>query len=123
MLYMPRLFFYHVSIKKNSEMDGVFQLMERRLLRIIMNPAMISTYFFGFLVAYIYGLVALGTWFYIKMLAVFALTVFHAFLAKTVKDFARGENMHSKRFFKIMNEIPAILIIITVIMVIVKPFE
>jgi len=123
MLYMPRLFVYHVDAKKDSEMDKTFQVMENRLLKFIMNPAMILTYFFGFLTAYVYGMVALGAWFHIKMLVVLILTIFHAFLARSVKAFARGENSYSKRFFKIINEVPAILIIIAVIMVVIKPFE
>lgn len=123
MLYLPRLFVYHTRAEKGSQMDETFKIMEKRLLRIIMTPAMISTYFFGFLVAYIYGFVALGVWFHIKMLAVLGLTIFHGMLAKWVKIFAAGENKRSEKFYRIVNEIPIIFIIIAVIMVIVKPFE
>jgi protoporphyrinogen IX oxidase len=123
MLYMPRLFLYHTRAKKGSEMDKTFQIMESRLLRVIMNPAMLLTYFFGLLTAYIYGFVALGMWFHIKMLVVVALTIFHGLLARWIKVFARGENKHSEKFYRLINEVPTILMIIAVVLVIVKPFE
>ena len=114
---------YHTKSEKNSEMDKTFQIMESRLLRIIMNPAMLMTYFFGLLTAYIYGFVALGMWFHLKMCVVLFFTIFHMFLAKWRKDFIKGENKHSEKFYKIINEIPTILMIIAVILVVVKPFE
>jgi len=123
MLYMPRLFVYHTKAEKGSDMDKTFQTMEYRLLKFIMNPAMIFTYFFGLLVAYIYGFVALGVWFHIKSLAILGLTIFHIMLSRWRKDFAKGENKHSEKFYRIINEVPTILMIIAVIMVIVKPFE
>lgn len=122
-LYMPRLFVYHTRAKKGSEMDKTFQIMERKLLRFIMNPAMISSYVFGLLTAYIYGFVALGMWFHLKMLAILLLTVFHGFLAKWRKDFEKGKNTRSENFYRMANEIPTILMIISVILVIIKPFE
>jgi putative membrane protein len=123
MFYMPRLFVYHTRAKIGSEMDKTFQQMEHKLLKIIMTPSMISTYFFGILIAYIYGFVALGVWFHIKMTAVLGLTIFHGLLAKWRKDFINGNNNHSEKFYRLMNEIPPILMIIAVIMVIVNPFE
>lgn len=122
-LYLPRIMVYHSRAEKNSQLDLVFQQMERKLLRIIMTPAMISTYIFGSLVAYIYGLVALGWWFYLKMLAVLGLTIMHGFCALWVKDFARGKNKHSEKFYRLVNEIPALFMIVAVIMVIAKPFD
>ena len=122
-LYMPRLFVYHTKAEKGSEMDITFQKMEYRLIKIIMNPAMIITYFFGILTAYIYGFVALGVWFHIKFTAIIGLTIFHAMLSRWRKDFAKGENKHSEKFYRIANEVPTILMIIAVIMVVVKPFE
>ena len=122
MFYMPRLFVYHSKSNVSPEMDEIFKLMEKRLLRIIMTPSMIITYIFGLLVAYIYGFVALGTWFHIKMGAVLALTVFHGIQAKWVKDFANGKNKHSEKFYRIINEVPVIFMVIAVIMVVVKPF-
>lgn len=123
MFYLPRLFVYHSSPNITPEMDKTFKLMEKRLLRIIMTPAMIVTYIFGFLVAYIYGFVALGIWFHIKMAAVLALTILHGIQAKWVKDFAKGKNKHTEKFYRIINEIPVIFMVIAVVMVIVKPFE
>jgi len=123
LLYLPRLYAYHTRVEKGSEMDKMFQLMESRLLRIIMNPAMISTYAFGIANSYIYGLVALGKWFHIKMLAVLGLTIFHGLLARWRKDFANGNNIHSEKFFRIANELPTIMMIIAVFMVIIKPFD
>ena len=123
MLYMPRLFMYHTRAKRDSEMDKTFQIMELRLLRIIMNPALLLTYFFGLLTAYIYGFEALGMWFHLKMLAVLMLTVFHGLLAKWRKDFSQGKNIRSEKFYKIINEVPTILMVFAVILVVVKPFE
>lgn len=121
--YLPRLFVYHSKVELGSEMDKTFQIMERRLLKIIMTPAMLLTYIFGLLTAYVYGVVALGVWFHIKMLAVLGLTIMHGFCAKWVKDFAKGENNHSEKFYRMANEVPTILMILAVTMVIVKPFE
>ena len=121
--YLPRLFTYHSKVEIGSEMDKTFQVMERRLLKIIMTPAMLSTYIFGLLTAYVYGFVALGVWFHIKMLAVLGLTIMHGVCAKWVKDFAKGENKHSEKFYRMANEVPTILMIVAVTMVIVKPFE
>lgn len=121
--YLPRLFVYHSKVELGSEMDKTFQIMERRLLKIIMTPAMLLTYIFGLLTAYVYGVVALGVWFHIKMLAVLGLTIMHGLCAKWVKDFAKGENNHSEKFYRMANEVPTILMILAVTMVIVKPFE
>ena len=91
MFYMPRLFVYHCRAEVDSEMDKTFQLMEYRLLKIIMTPSMLLTYFFGLLTAYVYGFVALGLWFHIKMLAVIVLTMIHGLFVKWIKDFSKGE--------------------------------
>jgi putative membrane protein len=123
MFYMPRLFVYHSKPNITKEMDEIFKLMEKRLLRIIMTPSMIITYIFGLLVAYIYGFIALGTWFHIKMVAVLVLTILHVMQAKWVKDFAKGKNKHSEKFYSIINEVPVIFMVMAVIMVVVKPFE
>jgi putative membrane protein len=104
-------------------MDKTFQLMELRLLKIIINPAMIGTLIFGLLNAYIYGFVALGIWFHIKMTAVLVLMIIHGLLARWRKDFASGQNKHSENFYKMINEVPTIMMIIAVFMVILKPFE
>lgn len=121
--YLPRLYVYHTKVPIGSEMDKTFQIMEYRLLKIIMTPSMIATYIFGFIVAQIYGFAALGTWFHIKILAVLGLTIVHGLLAKWRKDFAMGQNKHSEKFYRLFNEVPVILMVIAVIMVISKPFE
>lgn len=123
MFYMPRLFVYHTKADIGSEMDKTFQVMEYKLQKIIMTPAMITTYIFGIIIAYIYGFVALGVWFHIKMFAVLVLTAIHGMLSKWRKDFAVGQNKHSAKFYRIINEIPVIFMVIAVVMVIVKPFE
>ncbi|MCC8399383.1 MAG: protoporphyrinogen oxidase HemJ [Rickettsia endosymbiont of Platyusa sonomae] len=123
LLYLPRLYVYHSRVAVGSESDKTFQLMESKLLRIIMNPAMISTYTLGIINSYIYGLVALGTWFYIKMTAVLCITIFHGLLSRWRKNFVDGKNNHSEKFYRLVNEVPALLMIIAIIMVIVKPFD
>ena len=123
MFYLPRLFVYHVDVKIGSETDEVFKIMERRLLRIIINPAMISTLIFGLLLTYIYGFKAVGIWFHIKMFAVILLFGLHGFFARCRKNFENGKNAYSSRFFRIINEVPVVLMIICVIMVIIKPFD
>ncbi len=123
MLYMPRLFVYHATAQKGSELDLTFQVMEKRLQQVIMTPAMVLTYFFGVLTAYVYGIEALGAWFHVKMLVVLLLSGFHGMLSKWRKSFIKGENKYSAKFYRIMNEVPTFLMIIAVIMVVIKPFE
>jgi putative membrane protein len=97
--------------------------MERRLLRGIMNPAMVATYFFGTLLALTPGIVNWHAgWIYAKLAAVAALTVIHHLLARWRKDFAADRNRHSARFYRIVNEVPTLLLIAIVILVVVKPF-
>lgn len=121
--YLPRLFAYHTRVNYGSEQDLLFQEMERKLLRIIINPAMILSLFFGILVAYIYGFSNLGKWFHLKMLLVIFMIIFHGFLAYCRKKFVTGENRYSNKFYRIINEIPTILMILIVILVVVKPYE
>lgn len=123
LLYLPKLYAYHTQAKVGSELDKTLQTMEYRLLKIIMNPAMIASYILGFINAYIYGFAALGLWFHVKLAAVLGLTIIHALLAKWRKDFVNGTNFHSKKFYNLINEVPTGLMIIIVIMVVVKPFE
>jgi len=123
LFYLPRLYVYHTKAARGSELDKTLQMMEYRLLKIIMNPAMIASYIFGLINAYIYGFEALGIWFHIKITMVLGLTALHGFLAKARKNFAGGTNTHSEKFYRILNEVPPIFMLIAVIMVIVKPFE
>lgn len=123
LLYLPRIFVYHSQVEKGSEADKLFQIMERRLLRGIMNPSMIFVYIFGGALAYIYGFVALGLWFHLKFLFVLGLTIFHAYLSICRKRFLTGQNVKSTKFFRLINEIPAIFAIFIVLLVILKPFN
>ncbi len=123
MLYLPRLFVYHTKAKIGSEMDQTFQIMERKLLRLIMNPAMIVSVVTGLINAKIYGFVALGMWFHLKMTAISVLIFCHMFFARVRKAFERGDNQYSEKFYRIINEVPALCMVIAVVMVIVKPFE
>ena len=120
LFYLPRLFVYHCRVEVNSKTDALFQLMEARLLRIIMNPAMIVTFISGFGLAYIIGFNQ--GWLHFKILLVLFLAAFHGFLARYRKSFAVGENNKSEKFYRIINEIPTILALLIVVLVIFKPF-
>lgn len=123
LLYLPRLYVYHSTVKIGSESDELFKKMELKLLRYIMNPAMLATFLFGVILSGIYGMQALGLWFHLKMMFVLILALFHSLLARWRKDFFHGKNKHSERFYRIVNELPAILMIFIIIMVIIKPFD
>jgi putative membrane protein len=122
MLYLPRLFAYHVNTKIGSELDQTFQIMERRLLRIIMNPAMIVTLISGLAMVIVYGLYNLTGWFHVKVTMVSLLFVMHGLMSKWRKEFTIGENIRSEKFYKFFNEVPTLAMIIIIIMVVVKPF-
>lgn len=123
LFYLPRLFVYHCAIKVGSKEDKLFQTMERKLLRVIMNPAMILSLVFGLWIAQIYGFKNLGGWFHIKMTLVVFILYFHHFLGRRRKDFENGKNKYSAKFYRIINEVPTVLMIAIVILAIVKPFE
>jgi putative membrane protein len=123
MFYLPRLFAYHTEVKVGSEEDKRFQTMERRLMRIIINPSMILTIFFGLILIHIYGLANLGPWFHIKALLVIIMIALHIFFSIWRKNFEKGKNKLSRNFYRIVNEAPPILMIIIVILVVVKPFD
>jgi protoporphyrinogen IX oxidase len=122
LLYLPRLFVYHADARPGSETSETFKVMERRLLRGIMNPAMIGTYVFGIALAATPGVVnwAQG-WIYVKLASVIALTVIHHWLGRWRKDFAADRNTRPARFYRFVNEVPTLLLIIIVIMVVVRP--
>ncbi|MGE0094605.1 MAG: protoporphyrinogen oxidase HemJ [Alphaproteobacteria bacterium] len=123
LLYLPRLFAYHAAAEPGGEASETFKIMERRLLRGIMNPAMGATYVFGILLAVVQGPVLWQRgWFPVKLLFVVALTVLHHLMAAWRKDFAADRNRRSARFYKIMNEAPTILMIGIVIFVVARPF-
>ncbi len=123
MLYLPRLFVYHVDAEIGSTQSETFKIMERRLLKIIMNPAMIATWVFGGLMLYArWDLFMMAGWMHVKLLFVVLMTGVHHVYLKYMKRFAADKNEKSAKFFRILNEIPAILMIIIVIMAVAEPF-
>ncbi|MDQ0301873.1 protoporphyrinogen oxidase HemJ [Ancylobacter polymorphus] len=121
LLYLPRLMVYHCDAPKGSPQSETFKVMERRLLKAIMNPAMIVAWLAGLWLAWDGGWFASG-WFHVKLALVLAMSGFHGALSRWVKDFAADRNVRRPRFYRIMNEVPTLLMIGIVIMVIVKPF-
>jgi putative membrane protein len=125
--YLPRLFVYHAEglgkqgVVPGSDMDLLFRHQERLLLRAIMNPAMIATWVLGLLLVWLGGWWAEG-WLHVKLTAVVALTAFHMWLAARRRAFAQGRNRLAGRTYRIMNEVPTLLLVLIVVMVIVKPF-
>lgn len=121
MLYLPRLFVYHCEAEVGSKQSETFKVMERRLLRAIINPAMIAAWVLGLWLAYDQGYFKAG-WLHGKLALVLALTALHGLFSRWVRDFAADRNTHSQKFYRIVNEVPAVLMIGIVILVIVKPF-
>jgi protoporphyrinogen IX oxidase len=121
MLYLPRLFVYHCEAEAGSRQSETFKVMERRLLRAIINPAMIATWILGLGLAYEGGWLAVH-WLQAKLALVLLLSAIHGFLARWVRDFAADRNQHSQRFYRVINEIPAVLMVGIVILAVVKPF-
>jgi putative membrane protein len=122
LFYLPRLFVYHVEAGPYSPQAETFKLMELRLQRQIMLPAMVATWASGLYLAINGGFFQSSGWIYAKLLCVLALSGLHGYLGKTRKDFARGHIVHSSGFYRGINEIPTILLIGIVILVILKPF-
>ena len=121
LLYLPRLFVYHVE-NSNEQTSKVFKIMEKRLMKIIMNPAMIITWITGLSIWWILGLETIfSLWLSLKFILVFALSGYHGFLSKCLKDFELDRNVRSSKFFRFINEIPTIILIIVVFLVIFKP--
>jgi len=121
MLYLPRLFVYHCEAEIGSKQSETFKVMERRLLRAIINPAMIATWVLGLWLAYDQGYFRSG-WLHGKLLLVLILSAMHGVFSLWVRDFAADRNAHSQKFYRIVNEVPAVLMIGIVVLVIVKPF-
>jgi putative membrane protein len=123
LLYLPRLYVYHSMSPVESDLSETFKVMERRLLRGIMTPAMLSTWIFGLLLIEIPGVVDWETgWIWVKLALVGALTVFHIALARWRGKFSTDQNRHSTRFFRLVNELPTLALIAIVVLVVVKPF-
>jgi len=126
LLYLPRLFAYHAAAAKGSDAANTFEIMERRLLRGIMNPAFILTWTFGLILVFVYPAEASidwsKGWVHVKATAVILMTVLHHVYALWRKDLALGRKTRAPRFYKMWNEVPAVLMVVIVIMVIGKPF-
>jgi putative membrane protein len=126
MLYLPRLFVYHCAAEPGSVQSETFKVMERRLLRAIINPAMIATWVFGLALAWLgpdsrYGWFASG-WLWAKIILVLALSGVHGLLTRWMKDFAHDRNRNSQKFYRVINEVPTVLMILIVLLVVLKPF-
>lgn len=123
MLYLPRLFVYHCGALTGSAQSETFKVMERRLLRAIINPAMIATWIFGLLLLSIPDVVDWTKgYMHAKLALVLAMTTVHGFFARWRRAFADDRNTHTARFFRVVNEIPMLILIGIVILIVVKPF-
>ena len=121
MLYLPRLFVYHCETTPGTPEYDRFVLMERKLMRIIINPSMIAVWVLGLLLVETLQAWSAG-WFHAKLALVIILSGFHGMFSRWRRDFERGENRKNQRFFRIVNEVPAVLMMLIVILVVVKPF-
>ena len=121
LLYLPRLFVYHNDTKYNTDRDQIFLLMENRLLKIIMMPAILLTYVLGFTLVYYNNYLITEYYFILKIFFVLFLSIFHLYLSRLYKSFEKGYRIKTTIFYKKINEIPTILMIIIILLVIVKP--
>ena len=121
MLYLPRLFVYHCEADPGSRQSETFKVMERRLLRLIINPAMIATWVLGLWLVWKSGLYR-AHWFEAKFVLVFLLMGVHGVYVRSVKDFAADRRRRSQKYYRVLNEIPTVLMIAIVVLAVVKPF-
>ena len=122
LLYLPRIFVYHVENSKKKETTEIFEIMEKRLYFYIMRPAMIATWFFGIILIYINGLETFSyLWLQTKLFLVILLTIYNEYLRICLKSFRLNTNTKTSKFFRIINEVPTILLILIVFIVIFKP--
>ena len=125
LLYLPRIFVYHsesVVNNKSQDLLSTFKIMERRLFIYIMNPAMITSWIFGVLLIHSFGIDNLNTfWLQLKLFFVVILTMYHFFLFQCLRKFAENTNSYSPKFYRIINEIPTILLILIILIVVFKP--
>ena len=122
LLYLPRLFVYHCAAEAGSSTSETFKVMERRLLRAIMNPAMIVAWIFGLAMLVWHVEAGMQGWLHAKLTAVVLMTIIHHMLGRRRKEFAEDRNTRPARYYRLLNEAPTVLLIVIVIMVIVKPF-
>ena len=125
LLYLPRIFVYHsdaVQNNKTEDLISTFKVMERRLFVYIMNPAMIVSWIFGVLLIHTIGIDNFGSlWLQLKLIFVIILTIYHFFLLQCLKKFAENNNSYSPRFYRIINEIPTVLLIGIILIIVFKP--
>ncbi len=121
LLYLPRLYVYHAQTTPGSETSETFKVMERRLLKYIMNPAMIVSLLVGLFLFVQQELWTAG-WMHAKLLLLFGMFAMHGFMGRWRKDFEADQNKHSDKFYRMMNEVPTVLMIIIVVLAVAKPF-
>ena len=122
LLYLPRIFVYHAENSDDRKISDVFKVMEKKLYFYIMTPAMILSWIFGLLLIHSIGFHQLGqTWMVLKIIFVILLTLYHFYLGKTLNQFKFDQNTHSNKFYRLINEIPTLLLILIVFVVIFKP--
>ena len=122
LLYLPRIFVYHAENSSEIKTSEIFKIMEKKLYYYIMTPAMILSWIFGLLLIHSIGFQQLGqTWMVLKIIFVIFLTLYHFYLGKTLNQFKFDQNTHSHKFYRLINEIPTILLILIVFVVIFKP--
>ena len=122
LLYLPRIFVYHVENLKDQNISSIFKTMERKLYFYIMTPAMILSWIFGLILISVIGPeVILTFWLKLKLILIILLTIYHFYLGKLLNDFKLDQNSKSSKFFRIINEVPTILLIFVVFIVIFKP--
>lgn len=124
LFYLPRLFVYHADAEKGSDKSETFKIMERRLSKAIMGPAMHATWTFGLVMIWAHGWewFKASHWLHLKLVLVIAMTVFHTYLTRRAKAFAEDRNDKPARFYRIINEVPTVLMIFIVALVIIQPF-
>ena len=123
LLYLPRLFVYHCDAQIGTDKSETLKVMERRLLRAIMNPAMLASWLFGAIMLYdMRDALMVPGWLHVKLASVVAMTAAHMLMAKWRREFAEDRNTRSHRFYRTANEVPTLLMIVVVVMVVVKPF-
>ena len=122
LLYLPRIFVYHVENSEKKEATVIFEIMERRLYFYIMRPAMITTWLFGVILIYINGLdIFSQLWMHIKLALVIFLTIYHEYLGICLKSLKLKNNTKTSKFFRIINEVPTIILILIIFIVVFKP--
>tara|TARA_B100001540_G_scaffold296142_1_gene297564 strand:+ start:2940 stop:3374 length:435 start_codon:yes stop_codon:yes gene_type:complete len=122
LLYLPRIFVYHVENYEKEEVTNIFEVMERRLYNFIMRPAMVLTWLFGFFLIHLNGIESFSNlWLQIKFVLVIILTGYHEYLGKCLRSLKDRTNNKTAKFFRIINEIPTILLILIVFIVVFKP--